>query len=1619
MACCYIAAFCISQLVKVYQFLDVDDAIRYNEDEPEIPYPDAKSAIGEYTECDKRDASLVLSLSLSGLTCSACSSAVESALRSHPDVDQVRVSLALQQATLIGKTSSFDTQSIMRLVTDLGYGVELGQRSPQEVIRVLKAKEEIARLKSSLSSLAGCATVNQTIAFLVSIGQGRIPSAILFAAHVLCAGLALFAQWQYIPWIHEDGWKAICRGQPNMNTLVSSSISLGTFISFIDLLAYGTTDANSYYTTVMGLALVVVAGRYIELMSRRTTSEDLLRVYKPLTQKGTSSINQALITGEALPVQKSVGDFLLGGTRNLGKELVAVVDKEQGNSFYSQLVHGAVEAAGSKDQDNHTVDRVTKYLVGFVMTLGVVVPLKEICTSAGPLSYEAIRVVMARAMTILTCACPCALGLAIPSAVVAAVDFETTKAWKKLITEFWTYICAVEERCVTSHLIGRAVFAAGDTVREDAEKTIQQLRRKGYATHLLTGGMPHSAHRISQQLKLPVLASEATPQDKLDLVERLQKEGKVVAMVGDGLNDGLSLAVADVGIALYHDVATPTVGATVFILNSRLDSIPLLLEIAQLTMKQIRYNLVWVFGYNALALSMASGFFSPCGIVLTPPLAAASYLPTVRIANMTKPSINFKGDFVQIIDGQSAPTKETRHGLNPANLQEMAKVPVATQQDLDRAVAAARKAFKIWSKIPYEERRESVLAFAGAVDSHRNEFQALLTAEQGKPVPQAAYETDAAIEWMRGMAQIPLPEDVLEDTEQRTIISRHTPIGVVAALVPWNFPLLLATGKIAPALLTGNVIIVKPSPFTPYGGLKLVELAQQFFPPGVVQSLSGDDKLGPWMTSHPGVDKISFTGSTATGKAVLRSASSTLKRVTLELGGNDPAIIFPDVDIDKTAEKVAFFAFLNSGQICLNLKRIFVHQSIYPQFKEALVKYVKSYTLGDGSKGGVTHGPLQNAPQFKRVKGFFEDIEKEGWNFAVGGKIESSEGYFVTPTIIDVPPETSRIVVEEPFGPIVPLLTWSSEEEVIERANDTTMGLGASIWCNDIRRAHRIAREIQAGNVWVNTHFDLTPMAAFGGHKESGIGNEWGANGTALIVPWQNTRLTYEDLEYRSSIAAKALLNAGLKHGDAVGIFAGNRFEYIELFLASARIGCPFVVFNTTNSPHELCSAVARSDCKALFIASSIGSIKTDDHVYQVATTEEVGACLEQLIMFDRSPSRQLFNCHRYEDFLNDGTNGPVTNQQLERAEIRVRPSDVLNMQFTSGTTGLPKVSMLTHKYVGHAMRLTQDDVICCPPPLFHCFGLVMGFLASFTHGSTIVFPSDRFNARQTLDAVEAEKATALLGVPTMFISELEQMESQPQKITTVRTGLVAGSPVLPSLMNELRAKMNVRGMLIAYGMTETSPVTFITSLDDPDDRMLTSLGRVLPHTAAKIVDTDGNIVPIGERGEICTSGFALQKGYYKDEVKTQESMRHDENGVLWMHTGDEGYLDEEGYGFITGRIKDLIIRGGENLSPSEIENQLLRHPAVREACVVAVKDRIHGEVVAAFLQACSQEKKPSDGDIRDWVLQDLSPVKVPAFIFWLGHDGVDAELPKTGSGKYQKHIIRDIAYRLAGGRST
>ncbi|KIV84941.1 hypothetical protein PV11_00686 [Exophiala sideris] len=461
----------------------------------------------------------------------------------------------------------------------------------------------------------------------------------------------------------------------------------------------------------------------------------------------------------------------------------------------------------------------------------------------------------------------------------------------------------------------------------------------------------------------------------------------------------------------------------------------------------------------------------------------------------TSKKLDVFNGFYNTINGKSTTTDKTRHSINPATGKPNPEVPVSTQKDVDDAVAAAKEAFKSWSKVPWEERKKAVLAFADALEAHTEDFAKMLTKEQGKPIQFATGELQTGVTWLRELSKIELKEEVVEEDDQKRVIVRYTPLGVTVGIVPWNFPVHLACGKIAPSLLTGNPIIIKPSPFTPYCDLKLGELGQQFFPPGVLQVLSGDDHLGPWLTAHPGPDKVSFTGSTFTGKKVMESCAKTLKRVTLELGGKDPAIVCKDVNIEEVAPKIATLAFLNSGQICLAIKRIYVHESIHDKFRDAMVKFTKTLKVGEGNEEGVFLGPIQNSMQYEKVKTFFSDIEKENWTVAVGGKNEDKPGYFITPTIIDKPADDSRIATEEPFGPIVPLMTWSDEDDVISRANNTKMGLGASVWSSNLDEAARIARQLDAGSVWVNTHLELDAHAPFGGHKESGVGYEWGVGG--------------------------------------------------------------------------------------------------------------------------------------------------------------------------------------------------------------------------------------------------------------------------------------------------------------------------------------------------------------------------------------------------------------------------------------------------------------------------------------------------------------------------------------------
>ncbi|KAF4311645.1 putative aldehyde dehydrogenase-like protein [Botryosphaeria dothidea] len=465
-------------------------------------------------------------------------------------------------------------------------------------------------------------------------------------------------------------------------------------------------------------------------------------------------------------------------------------------------------------------------------------------------------------------------------------------------------------------------------------------------------------------------------------------------------------------------------------------------------------------------------------------------------------SVDYKIDFTtfkNVVNNQlkSASNGKTRHSIDPSTEEALPEVPFSTKDDVDEAVNNARAAFPAWRDLSYDERAQKMLALADGVEANQQAFQDLLVKESGKPAQTAGIEVAMTIGHLREIAKLRLPAETIEDTEERSVVVRYTPLGVGCGIVPWNWPLLLGIGKVGSALLTGNTFIWKSSPFTPYSGLKLAELGAKIFPPGVLQALSGGDDLGPMVTEHPGIDKISFTGSTFTGKKVMESCSRTLKRVTLELGGNDPAIICDDVDLEKVVPKIGTFAFLNSGQICMDIKRVYVHEKIYDAFREALVNFTKAVKTGPASDPEVLVGPIQNSMQYEKVKDMYTEIAKQGWNAALGGAVHerNAPGYFVQPAIIDNPPDDSRIVVEEPFGPIIPLLKWSDEADVVRRANDTKMGLGASVWSKDLEKAGRMASKLEAGSVWVNTHFELAPYVPFGGHKWSGMGMEWGVVG--------------------------------------------------------------------------------------------------------------------------------------------------------------------------------------------------------------------------------------------------------------------------------------------------------------------------------------------------------------------------------------------------------------------------------------------------------------------------------------------------------------------------------------------
>ena len=457
--------------------------------------------------------------------------------------------------------------------------------------------------------------------------------------------------------------------------------------------------------------------------------------------------------------------------------------------------------------------------------------------------------------------------------------------------------------------------------------------------------------------------------------------------------------------------------------------------------------------------------------------------------------MDFFSDYKLTIAGQSVTSPEAIEVVNPATGEAFATAPDCTAAQLDEAVAAARIAFKTWRQVPIEERQAMVAKAGDLLISHADEMARLFTREQGRPVEMAKQEILGAGMWMKAVAQMTPPVHVSEDSAAQFIETRYVPLGVVCAIAPWNFPVNLAMWKVAPALVTGNTMVLKPSPFTPLCTLKIGELFQEVFPAGVFNVISGSDALGPMMTAHPGFAKISFTGSTATGKRVMENAAKDLKHVTLELGGNDAAIVLPDVDLDAVAEKIFFGAFFNTAQICVATKRLYVHEDVYDGLRDRLVAIAGAVKIGDGADQGTVLGPIQNKRQYDRVLNLLEDAKANNLTLLQGHGVPDSGGYFIPVTIVDNPPESSRVVQEEAFGPILPMLKFSDIDDVISRANDSEYGLAGAVWSKDTDKAMKIARQLETGTVWINQNLNLRPDTPFAGHKQSGSGIENGMEG--------------------------------------------------------------------------------------------------------------------------------------------------------------------------------------------------------------------------------------------------------------------------------------------------------------------------------------------------------------------------------------------------------------------------------------------------------------------------------------------------------------------------------------------
>ena len=446
------------------------------------------------------------------------------------------------------------------------------------------------------------------------------------------------------------------------------------------------------------------------------------------------------------------------------------------------------------------------------------------------------------------------------------------------------------------------------------------------------------------------------------------------------------------------------------------------------------------------------------------------------------------------IGGEMMTAEQTFGVINPVTGEVFDEAPDCSEKQLDASMNAAERAFSIWRQ-DVAPRREALQACAAALRSSVDDLAPVLTREQGKPLARAASEVKSAAKLFQRTAELDIPVDVVTNSDRVRVEVYRRPHGVVAAITPWNYPVSLAALKIAPALLAGNTVVLKPSPFTPLATLKVGEILRGVLPPGVLNIVSGGDSLGVLMTTHPAVRKISFTGSVATGKLVAAAAVPDLKRVTLELGGNDPAIVLPDVAPGDVASQLFWGAFENCGQVCSAIKRVYVPAGKYKQYLEALAVVAAAAVVGDGLDKATQIGPINNAQQFERVNELVDDAKRHGARVIHGGARIGDRGYFYAPTIVGDVTDGIRLVDEEQFGPVLPIVPYNEVDDAVARANATHFGLSGSVWSSDVDRASDVACRLECGTAWVNQHMSILPDAPFGGVKWSGIGVENGPLG--------------------------------------------------------------------------------------------------------------------------------------------------------------------------------------------------------------------------------------------------------------------------------------------------------------------------------------------------------------------------------------------------------------------------------------------------------------------------------------------------------------------------------------------